>query len=143
MTEQVPAWPRDTTYVHVTPEHVKAGKRASLTGSAAALAIAGAIGSDVATVSVDVDLTTAHEKRPPFRWWAAETPEEVAEWLADLDRGDTGEEAAEAATLGLLDFWLTWRDGNPEAFGWRLDGSARHISAGSFRAMAKREKSGD
>jgi uncharacterized protein YhdP len=111
MSAELPAWPRDTTYVHVTPEHVKAGKRASLTGSAAALAIAEAIGEGVATVSVDVDLTTAHETRPPYRWWAAETPEEVAEWLADLDRGDTDEEAAEAAGLGLLDFWLTWTEG--------------------------------
>ena len=117
MTTELPAWPRDTTYVRVTPDHVKAGKRASLTGSAAALAIADAIGPDVATISVDVDLTTAHETHPPFRHWVAETPEEVAEWLADLDRGDTDVEAAEAAALGLLDFWLTWRDGNPEEQG--------------------------
>lgn len=107
------AWPRDTTYVHVAPEHVTAGKPGSLTESTAALAIGDAIGPDVATVSVDVDVTTAHEKRPPHRWWHAETPEEVAEWLAELDAGD--EEyttaAAGAAALGLMDFTLTWHEG--------------------------------
>lgn len=116
MNEPLPAWPRDTTYVHVTPEHVWNGKPASLTGSAAALAIADAIGPGVATVSVDVDLITAHEKHPPFRWWAAETPEEVAEWLAGLDAGErrTVSATSGAAGYGLLDFELTWREGNPE-----------------------------
>lgn len=109
--EPLPSWPRDVTRVSVTREHVEAGKRASLTESAAALAIAGAIGAGVAIVSVDVDITTAHETRPPHRWWSAETPEEVAEWLADLDRGDAGGAAAEAAGLGLLDFELTWTEG--------------------------------
>jgi len=113
MAEQLPAWPRDTTYVHVTPEHVIRGKRASLTECAAALAIAEAIGPDVATVSVDVDLTTAHEKHPPFRWWRAETPEEVAEWSAELAAGDRDAVTATAgaAALGLLDFELTWTEG--------------------------------
>jgi hypothetical protein len=116
VADQLPAWPRDVTRVSVTREHVEAGRRASLTESAAALAIAGAIGAGVATVSVDVDITTAHETRPPFRWWSAGTPEEVAEWLADLDRGDNDEAAAEAAALGLLDFELAWREGErPEA----------------------------
>jgi hypothetical protein len=30
-----------------------------------------------------------------------------------------------------------------EEFGWTVGGSARHISAGSFRAMVKKEKNGD
>jgi hypothetical protein len=111
MTEQLPAWPRDVTRVSVTREHVKAGRRASLTESAAALAIAEAIGAGVATVSVDVDITTAHETRPPYRWWHAETPEEVAEWTAALDGWDCDGEVAEAARLGLLDFELTWTEG--------------------------------
>jgi hypothetical protein len=111
MTEPLPAWPRDTTYIHVSPEHVRNGKRASLTGCAPALAIADAISPGAATVSVDTDVITAHEKRPPFRWWRAETPEEVDEWTSALDAGDADEETAEAARLGLLDFWLTWREG--------------------------------
>jgi hypothetical protein len=116
MTEQLPSWPRDVTRVSVIREHVEAGKRASLTESAAALAIAEAIGAGVATVSVDVDITTAHETRPPYRWWSAETPEEVAEWTAALDGWDCDGEVAEAARLGLLDFELTWREGGrPEA----------------------------
>lgn len=113
-----PAWPRDTTYVHVAPEHVVKGRPGSLTGSAAALAIADAIGPDVATVSVDVDLITAREKRPPQGRWHAETPEEVAEWQAELDAGDAEQTkaAARAAAGGLLDFTLTWHDGDrPEA----------------------------
>jgi hypothetical protein len=113
----LPAWPRDTLYVPVTPEHVRQGERASLTGSAAALAIADAIGQGVARVSVDVDVITAHELHPPFRWWHAETPEEVAEWTADLDTGDRDEATTEAARLGLLDFWLTWREGAATAAG--------------------------
>ena len=114
MTSPVPpAWPRDTTCIRVTAVHVTDGKRASLTGCAAALAIADAIGPDVATVSVDVDIVTAHENRAPWRWWHAETPEEVAEWSADLDAGLAGEETSEAARLGLLDFRLTWREGMP------------------------------
>jgi len=108
---QQPAWPRDVLYVHVTPEHVRQGRRASLTECAAALAVAEAIGPGVAEVSVDVDLVTAHELHPPFRSWHAETPEEVAEWTAELDCGDHDEDIAEAARLGLLDFWLTWREG--------------------------------
>jgi hypothetical protein len=115
MTEPLPAWPRDATIVRVDAVHVTKGKRASLTECAAALAIAEAIGPDVATVSVDVDIITAHEKHPPFRWWHAETPEEVAEWTAELDAGDRDAEVADAARLGLLDFHLTWAEGNPEA----------------------------
>src|SRR5580692_4855523 len=97
-----PAWPRDALYVHVTPGHVTRGKPASLTECAAALAIADAIGQGVATVSVDVDVITAHELHPPFRWWSAETPEEAAEWTAELDAGDHDPDIAEAARLGLL-----------------------------------------
>lgn len=108
---EMPAWPRDVTYVHVAPEHIVLGQRASLTESAAALAIADAIGPGVATVSVDVDLITAHEKRAPFRHWFAETPEEVAEWSAELDHGDRDVEMTGLAALGLLDFELTWREG--------------------------------
>lgn len=116
MTEQLPAWPRDTTYVHVTPEHVVRGKRASLTECAAALAVADAIGPDVATVSVDIDIITAHEKRAPFRWWHAWTPEEVADWTATLDAAFPSGDAdvTGAAEHGLLDFEITWRQGNPE-----------------------------
>lgn len=116
-TEPLPAWPRDTTCVHVTPEHVAAAKRASLTEGAAALAIAEAIGEGTAAVSVDVDIVTAHEKHAPFRWWYAETPEEVSEWTAELDAGDRDKETAEAAGLGLLDFELTWHEGSPEGTG--------------------------
>jgi hypothetical protein len=111
MTETLPAWPRDTISVRVDALHVTKGKRASLTGCAAALAIAEAIGPDVATVSVDVDIITAHENRPPYRWRHAETPEEVAEWTAELDAGDRDPEVADAARLGLLDFHLTWAEG--------------------------------
>jgi hypothetical protein len=114
MTGPLPAWPRDVTSVRVDALHVTKGKRASLTECAAALAIAEAIGPDVATVSVDVDIITAHEKYPPYRWWHAETPEEVAEWTAELDAGDRDSEVADAARLGLLDFHLTWAEGNPE-----------------------------
>lgn len=113
--EPVPVWPRDTTCVRVTAVHVTDGKRASLTGCAAALAIDEAIGPDVVTVSVDVDLITAHEKRAPFRWWHAEMPEEVAEWTAELDAGGRGSEVADAARLGLLDFHLTWAEGKAAA----------------------------
>ncbi len=112
---EMPAWPRDTTYIHVAPEHIVRSKRASLTECAAALAIADAIGPDVATVSVDIDLITAHEKHAPFRHWHAETPEEVAEWSAELDHGDRDVETTGAAALGLLDFELTWTEGNREA----------------------------
>ena len=109
----LPAWPRDTLYVRVTPGHVTRGRPASLTACAAALAIADAIGQGVATVSVDIDVITAHENHAPWRWWFAETPEEAAEWTAELDAADHDEDVAEAARLGLLDFWLTWREGAP------------------------------
>ena len=66
------------------------------------------------TSSVDIDLITAHEKHAPFRHWHAETPEEVAEWSAELDHGDRDVEMTGLAALGLLDFELTWREGNPE-----------------------------
>lgn len=113
MAEQLPAWPRDVTYIHVTPEHVIRGRIASLTHSAAALAVADAIGRGVAVVSVDVDVITAHEIAAPFWSWHAETPEEVAEWQAELDAGDEERktEAAGAAALGLMDFELTWHEG--------------------------------
>lgn len=117
MTAELPAWPRDTTYVHVSPEHVTAGRPASLTESAAALAVADAIGEGVATVAVDVDLITAHERKAPFRWWVAETPEVVTEWTAALDGWECDGDVAAAARLGLLDFSLTWREGNPEEQG--------------------------
>jgi hypothetical protein len=119
MTGPLPPWPRDTTYVHVAPEHVIRGKQASLTGCAAALAIADAIGPDAVAVSVDVDVITAHEKHAPFRWWHAETPEEVAGWTAALDAGDSEDvtEVAGAAALGLLDFELTWNEGAAPAAG--------------------------
>ena len=112
MAEQLPAWPRDTTYVHVSPKHVTAGKPGSLTESAAALAVAEAIGEGVATVAVDVDLITAHERKAPFRWWVAETPEVVTEWTAALDGWECDGDVAAAARLGILDFSLTWREGN-------------------------------
>lgn len=111
---QQPAWPRDTLYVHVTAEHVTAGKPASLTENAAARAIAGAIGPDVATVSVDVDLITAHELHPPFRWWHAETPPEVDDWLTAISGYGFDGEFTAAAGHGLLDFSLTWREGTAE-----------------------------
>ena len=111
MTEQLPSWPRDVTRVSVTPEHVRAGKAGSLTESAAALAISDAIGPEVAVVSVDVDITTAHEKRAPYRWWYARTPGEIAALTGALDGWDCDGEVAEAARLGLLDFELTWNEG--------------------------------
>jgi hypothetical protein len=112
-----PAWPRSTTYVHVTPEHVTAGKQASLTESAAALAIAEAIGPDNVTVSVDADVITAHEKRAPFRWWHAETPPEAGDWLAAIGGYGFDGEFAAAADLGLLDFELSWTEGADTAAG--------------------------
>lgn len=119
MTEQLPAWPRDTTYVRVTREHVIRGRIASLTHSAVALAVADAIGRGVAIVSADVDVITAHEIAAPFRSWHAETPEEVAEWQAELDSGDDERktDAAGAAALQLLDFELTWTEGAATAAG--------------------------
>jgi hypothetical protein len=117
MPDQPPAWPRDVTYVHVSPEHVIRGKPGSLTESAAALAIADAIGPDVATVSVDADVITAHEKRPPFRWWTAETPLEVDDWLTAISGYGFDGEFAAAADLGLLDFELSWTEGADTAAG--------------------------
>lgn len=117
MSAELPAWPRSTTHVHVTPEHIAAGKQASLTESAAALAIAEAIGPDVATISVDVDVITAHEKHAPFRWWHAETPPEVDDWLTAISGYGFGGEFTAAAELGLLDFELSWTEGAAVAAG--------------------------
>jgi hypothetical protein len=115
--DSLPAWPRDITYVHVTPEHVTAGKPASLTECAAALAIAEAIGPDTAVISVDVDLITAHEKHAPFRWWHAETPPEAGDWLTAISGYGFAGEFTAAAELGLLDFELSWTEGAATAAG--------------------------
>ena len=110
--ELLPAWPRNTTVVRVSPEHVRSHVAASLTGSAAAHAIADAIGPGV-TVSVDTGIITAHEKQAPFRYWTAETPPEVEEWLNLLDGGGHADDVESAARDGLLDFELSWAEGTP------------------------------
>ena len=114
MTDPVPAWPRNTITIRVSPEHVRSHVAASLTGSAAARAIADAIGPDAVTVSVDVGLVAAQEKHPPYRHWVAETLPEVEEWLNLLDGGGRADDVEDAARLGLLDFELSWAEGTPD-----------------------------
>lgn len=111
---------RNATLLQLTDVHIKEGIPESEGWCAAGLAIRESLDNDRdAWVEVGASCITVEQKHG--RWWA-QTPPEMADFIGAFDNvvGDTGrQELIDAASAGLLQWQLTWHEGDPpeEAYG--------------------------
>jgi len=106
---------RDVTRVHVTDVNVKQGARESDGWCAAAYAIRDTLGPDHTAAMVSVGARYVTVEQAHGQWWA-ETPQEMADFIGAFDNASSEEkrqQLTDAASAGLLQWPLTWHEGEP------------------------------